>query len=408
MPQVDLSRAEFRDGSYQFCGGLAPWDSDKACTFYNTSQCLKTDCKLNHFPDQRSLRLVLDGPNICKNHLIGEHDCEFSKKTGRKCLYSHDLNKAALPLQDKEALKEHLILAEAWYNKVYTYDEVIATIELEKEWKRGAITEDEFVKKSISISYGHADALRQWYDRRENLAKKVLEQFRQTGKIEEADGKSETPVIDVSGLSGADILRLYEVEKPFGKQHERKTIVKSALLATDICDESYGWETEEEWSQQGGAKSLKHKGKGRKRSREYELYDMDPFSEGNMFELAYQGIKPWDDDAGAALMMLNGGFYHQARGCQFRNFSQKDIFPNLMDITVLSSQPSMMLLVLIRHIICSPQLQRLVKPQLGLICCNGFSGFLEPFSFILFRRYLFWRQSRNSSSLSEDSSLQWP
>ncbi|KAL8898727.1 MAG: hypothetical protein Q9192_001926 [Flavoplaca navasiana] len=286
MPQVNLSLAEFRNGSYQFRGGLAPWDSDKACSFYNTSQCLKPDCKFNHFPDQRSMRLVLDGPNICKNHLVGEHGCEFTKKSG-KCWYSHDLTKAALPLHDKKALKEHLILAEAWYNKVYTYDEVIATIELEKEWKRGAITEDEFVKKSISISYGHADALRQ------------------TGKIEEADGKSETPVIDVSGLSGADILRLYEVEKPFGKQHERKTIVKSALLATDICDESYGWETEEEWSQQGGAKSLKHKGKGRKRSREYELYDMDPFSEGNMFELACQGIKPWDDDAGAALMMLN-------------------------------------------------------------------------------------------------------
>ncbi|KAL8856810.1 MAG: hypothetical protein Q9178_006647 [Gyalolechia marmorata] len=263
MPQVDLSRAEFRD-------------------------------------DQRSLRLILDGPNICKSHLIGEHGCDFSKKTGRKCWYSHDLTKAALPLHDKEALKEHLILAEAWYNKTNTYDELIATIVLEKKWKRGAIKEDEFTEKSISILQEHMAALMQWHNRRENSAKNVLEQFRQTGKIEEADGKSETPVIDLSGLSGADILRLCEVEEPFGKQRERKAIAKSGDLATETCDMLDGWETEEERSEQGGVKPAKQKGKKRKRSKGYKAYDMDPFSgadmnpfsENNMFELACQGIKP--------------------------------------------------------------------------------------------------------------------
>ncbi|KAL8910989.1 MAG: hypothetical protein Q9171_003758 [Xanthocarpia ochracea] len=316
MPQVDLSRAEFRDGSYQFRGGLAPWDSDKACSFYNTSQCLKPDCKFNHFPDQRSLRLVLDGPNICKNHLIGEHGCEFSKKTGRKCWYSHDLTKAALPLHDKKALKEHLILVEAWYNETNTYDELIATIELEEKRKGGAITEDDFALKSMLILQEHVIALMQWHDHRENSAKNVLEQFRQTGKIEEADSKSETPVIDLSSLSGADILRLCDVEKPFGKQRERKAIAKSEYLAIETCDKLDGWETEEEWSEQGGVKPAKQKGKKRKRSRGYKAYDMDPFSgadmnpfsKNNMFELACQGIKPWEDDAGAALMMLNGGF----------------------------------------------------------------------------------------------------
>ncbi len=156
----------------------------------------------------------------------------------------------------------------------------------------------------------------QWHDRLENSAKNVLEQFRQTGKIEEADGKSETPVIDLSGLSGADILRLCDVEKPFGKQRERKAIGEAEDLALATCDNMDGWETEEERSEQGGVKPAKQKGKKRKRSRGYKAYDMDPFggadmnpfSEANMFDLACQGIKPWEDDAGAALMMLNGGF----------------------------------------------------------------------------------------------------
>ncbi|KAL9031240.1 MAG: hypothetical protein Q9196_000708 [Gyalolechia fulgens] len=208
MPQVDLSRAEFRD----------------------------------------------DGPNICKDYLIGEHGCGFSKKTGRKCWYSHDLTKAALPLHDKNALREHFILAEAWYNKTKTYDELIATIELEETWKRGAITEGEYAKRSTSMLPEHMIALMQWHHRRENSAKTVLEHFRQTGKIEEDTGKGETPVIDLSGLPGADILRLCGVEKPFGKQRERKAIAKSRDLATETCDKLDGSETEEEWSEQGGVR----------------------------------------------------------------------------------------------------------------------------------------------------------
>ncbi|KAL9609830.1 MAG: hypothetical protein Q9167_005418 [Letrouitia subvulpina] len=320
MPQVDLSRAEFYHGSYQFPPGRAPWDSDKACSFYNTSQCLKPDCKFNHYPDHRSLRLVLDGPNICKSHLIGEHGCEFAKKEGRKCWYSHDLTKAALPLHDKDALREHLISAEAHYHNTYTYDDLIAKNKLEKRWKSGVDTGGEYSQKSTALIQECAARSMKWYDGRAKAAKKTLERYRQTGKIEATDdGQSKTPVLDVKGLSGADILRLCGVEKPFVKQRERKAMEKLGLLVSEVCDEPDGWETEEEWIEQAGVKSQRQKGKGRnkrstgKRSEGYTRDDMFgtqlyPFSGDDMFELACQGIKPWEDDAANALMALNGGF----------------------------------------------------------------------------------------------------
>ncbi|KAL8715845.1 MAG: hypothetical protein Q9220_000512 [cf. Caloplaca sp. 1 TL-2023] len=327
MPPVDLAKANFQDGSYHFGAGRAPWDDPNACHFYNTSQCLKPDCKFNHHPDHRSLRLVLNGPNICKGHLIGEHGCIFTAK-GRKCWYSHDLTKAGLPIHDKSTLVEHLTLAEAWFTKTSTYDDFLARIEAEKSWKLGADTEERFTGKMSFLIHRHTAHLLQWYEQRKEAAEKVIEHFKETGTVESASHGIQAAVIDVTGLSGADILRRCGVETPFGRQHQRKLMKKLGSLATEVCDESDGWETEGEESEQVDKKRSGQQGKDGKKKpkakrskmhsgKDFDGYDfygyedldsMNPFSESDMLELASQGIKPWDDDAVDALMMLNGGF----------------------------------------------------------------------------------------------------
>ena len=323
---MDLTKASFADGSYQFGAAGPLWELPKPCSFYNTSQCLRPDCKFSHFPDHRSLRLVLNGPNICRNHLLGEHGCKFAK-TGRRCWYSHDLTKAALPLHDKKTLAEHLILAEAWFRMTFTYQELLQRLEAEKARLSGAITEQEFTNKMRLLLQERTASLDQWLSGRKNAANKAIEEFKETGTVESLDDDTKTAVIDVSGLSGADILRSCGVENPFGRQEERKLFEKSHSMATNVCDVSDGWETEEECSEQAKRKDLKRKRKNLKqkskgkKSKGYSgdkfygydklgsmLDTMDPFSESNMFELGCQSIKPWEDDAMGALMMLNGGF----------------------------------------------------------------------------------------------------
>lgn len=310
-------KVEFFNGSYHFHPGKAPWVSDTPCSFHNTSKCLKSDCKYNHFPDERSLRLVVDGPNICKAHFIGENGCEWSKK-GRKCYYSHDLTKAALPLHDKEALKEHLVMAEAWFNQIGTCLDLAAAIELEESWKRGAINKSKFLEKSGLLLVEREYALFRWDCGRTEAAKKELEQLKNPETIIDVSDQSEvTAVLDVSGLSGADILRQCGVENPFSRQRERKLIAKTrGLLASEVCDKADGWETEDEWVSQAGqviqsGEQKKRRAKESERSRHNAFNGFErfnPYNEDNMYDLLCQGVKPWDDDAGDVLMMLNGGF----------------------------------------------------------------------------------------------------
>lgn len=258
----------------------------------------------------------MDGPNICKSYLIGEHGCEFAEKTGRKCWYSHDLQKAALPLHDKNALRKHLISAEAFYNQTSPYEDLIAVEELQRLFMSGEVTEDEFFQKTVLIGTERLARMMQWYNGRKAAAEKTLGQIRQTGKIEAAGDQSDTPVLNIKGLSGADILRLCGAEKPFGMQSKRKALKAFGVLATEVCDESDGWETEEEWSDHADVKSRGQKGKQSRRYTRTDTFDTpmldspNPFAEDDMFELACQGIKPWEDDAVGALMMLNGGFWN--------------------------------------------------------------------------------------------------
>ncbi|KAL8865673.1 MAG: hypothetical protein Q9174_006761 [Haloplaca sp. 1 TL-2023] len=323
VSQADPSDAVFHEGSFRWPAGRPPWISDKACSFYNTSECLEPACEYNHQPDHRSLRLVRDGPNICKDHLIGEHGCEFSKKgEGKRCHYSHDLTKAALPLHDRAALKEHLLSAEVYFNDgCPSYDDEMAKQKADKLLEEGSITGGMFVEKVVELAQARQAAVNRWHDGQEQAAKSVLEQFQKTRNIARDDQEQiNTPAFDVNGMSGADILRECGVKKPFGMQRKRKALVAdgSTFLEEYVgMAGSDGWETEEEWAEQGGVKvpqekKKKKKGrKGRKQDISYgddESDDMDPFSEANILELGCQGINPWDPEAYRALEVLRGDF----------------------------------------------------------------------------------------------------
>ncbi|KAL8686878.1 MAG: hypothetical protein Q9218_006796 [Villophora microphyllina] len=261
---------------------------------------------------------LLPMPETRLQHLVKEKGCDFSKKEGRKCWYSHDLTKAGLPLHNKGALKVWLILAEAFFYDITTYEGFIAGVELEKERTLGAIEEEEYMEKTRSGHLMRTNARNQWLSGREKAAKKILERMKGTGKIDNAENPTEKPVVDVTGFSGADILRLCGVENPFGRQKMRTRIAKrTGRLSTDTLD---GWETEDEWSEHAGMRSenpgkkkqirsqrLRGKLSGCCRGCDSDSFDwLNPYSEANMHELACQGIKPWD--AEEALMMLSGGF----------------------------------------------------------------------------------------------------
>ncbi|KAL8951538.1 MAG: hypothetical protein Q9183_007452 [Haloplaca sp. 2 TL-2023] len=201
MSQADPADAEFYEGSFDWLAGPPAWVLDTACSFYNTSKCLKPHCKFNHQPDHRSLRLVLTGPNICKDHLFGEHGCEFSTKgEGRRCYYSHDLTKAALPLHDRAALKEHLLLTEAYFNGGISYEDEIALDQAEKSMEEGSISEDTFQEKMVEIFQARQDAVIQWYDHQERAANNAFKQFCQTGKTARDDPEqSKALAFDMTG-----------------------------------------------------------------------------------------------------------------------------------------------------------------------------------------------------------------
>lgn len=192
---------------------------------------------------------------------------------------------------------------------------------MEESWKRGAINKSKFLEKSGLVE--REDALFRWDCDRKEAAKKELEQLKNPETIINVFDQIEmAAVFDVSGLSGADILRQCGVKNPFSRQRERKLIAKTkGLIASEACDKADGWETEEteetedEWVSQAGpviqSGEQKKRAKIPERSRHNAFNGFEsfnPYNEDNIYDLLCQGVKPWDDDAGDVLMMLNGGF----------------------------------------------------------------------------------------------------
>jgi hypothetical protein len=263
-----LSSAEFCDGSYHFPTGPSSPKS-KACLFYNTSTCLKgAACTFRHSPDEKSLRLVLDGPNICKNHLLGEQGCEFFKK-GRKCWYSHDLTKANIPLYDKNLLKRHLVQLEAQIYTIYNFEWYAALLEKESLLDQGKITQEECEVETEKIDDDGVVLTLEWMTESRRRVEEAIEQA-ERGDIIPDINEGKPHVFNVKGLSGVEILRLCGVEAPFAAQKERKAISR---IGGELLDDDYG--------------------------------DPSGFSEEDMFELACQGVKPWDDDAAFVLAALS-------------------------------------------------------------------------------------------------------
>ena len=81
-----LLAAEFRNYSFRF-PPTSTTLSSKACFFYNSSECRNgSECKFNREPDERSLRLILDGPSICTDHLLGENVLRVLEEEGKEVL----------------------------------------------------------------------------------------------------------------------------------------------------------------------------------------------------------------------------------------------------------------------------------------------------------------------------------
>jgi len=108
-------------------------------------------------------------------------------------------------------------------------------------------------------------------------------------------------IIDVKGLSGADILKACGVENALKDQKEsreefdRKLNDAFIALTLDSACAGLGEDDDDDFAGSNhNAFGFSGFGGG--------------FSEDDMMELACQGVKPWDDDAGAVLAALRGGF----------------------------------------------------------------------------------------------------
>jgi hypothetical protein len=112
-----------------------------------------------------------------------------------------------------------------------------------------------------------------------------------SGKVTKDPYEGKTPVVDVKGLSGADILRLCGVRNPFGNQKERKdlTLIKEGMVLVGMDSDDDEWEDEDSDDDAFGG------GLGG---------GFSGFSENYMMELACQGVKSWDPDARRVLRAL--------------------------------------------------------------------------------------------------------
>ncbi len=144
----------------------------------------------------------------------------------------------------------------------------------------GKLTDEEFeticADREVVDHREVADYISQSLDR----AEKAIAQAKKGEHITDIN-EDKVPVLDVKGLSGVDILKQCGVEKPFAAQKERKGL-----------GELFG-------------EMLGELGLGSGSESESEL-GMFGFSEDDVMELACQGVKPWDDDAGSVLAALRG------------------------------------------------------------------------------------------------------
>lgn len=305
---------EFRQGSYHFLP--PPWEPSqysKPCIFYNTSTCRNGNsgkCKFSHLPDKRSLRLVLAGPNVCKDFLLNQDGCRFTNRgEGRKCFYSHDLSQAGLPLHDtKEKLVEHLLQLEAAvYGAIGLPPHIVkgrkGPLDLEDQDEIDAANEE--VRSALLDSETRRMAFETAIQTR---ADAEMARARSGDAPLESSQPSPPALIDVKGLSGAGILKACGAENAFRDQKEsreefdRKLNDAFIALALDSAcagpgeDDDGEWETDEDDDLEGSGYGP------------FGFSGYGGYSEDDMMELACQGVKPWDDDAGAVLAALRGGF----------------------------------------------------------------------------------------------------
>ena len=262
---------------------------------------------------------VLNGPNICKGHLLGEHGCEFAKQ-GRKCWYSHDLTKAGLPTHDKEALRKTIIMLEARIYRTVPSDLASTVRKLEQSLEQDMISADDFVAQIESVQVKEMqEAPLQWRQVTEKQAKDTIARAVKGEFVQDAyQGKE--PAVDVAGLSGVDILRACGVDEPFANRDDRKE--HSDIFAVLSEDDDDEWEDIDDGMERKSPpkkfQPQKKRLRSSRRTRPFSENDMEDdmeygmgpygFSEDDIFEHACQGVKPWDDDAGDVLAMLNGGF----------------------------------------------------------------------------------------------------
>ena len=217
--------------------------SDKVCFFYNSSQCFKPSYNFNHVLDQHSLPLVLDGPNIGKDHLLGEDGCKYpSKKEGTECWYSHDLTRPGLPLHDLDAVKEELILAEAWHNKklMKSYNRWVKD---EIQADRGLARNDRHEVKHEADRHPkgrkRARLAYKWHARKEAAANRYWGRRLETDPIEEPESRHSA--IDVVSMSGADILWCCGVKEPF--ENTDKLAFEDGIARCHGQERKYEFET---------------------------------------------------------------------------------------------------------------------------------------------------------------------
>jgi len=266
---------------------------------------------------------VIDGPNICKNHLLGENGCEFSKK-GRRCFYSHDLSKAGLPLYDKDMLKGYLVQLEAQMWKMCNFETFASLQENAELVEEGKLTEEEFETRCANKEDVDDREISDFLSRSQERAEKVIAQAKKGEQITDIN-EGKILELDPRGLSGAEILKQCGVEKPFAAQKERKEFgqIGQEILGEILGDMTMpgdfndGWEIVDESIDSGNGQSGKNK-KGQSKSKAGKKKGrggggfgfgsgsgMFGFSDDDVMELACQGVKPWDDDAGDVLAALS-------------------------------------------------------------------------------------------------------
>lgn len=118
-------------------------------------------------------------------------------------------------------------------------------------------------------------------------ADKELERAK-NGEALNSDVPFPSPALNIIGMSGAAVLKACGEKEPFAHQADR---IQSGFFQKEQAEKC-------PWS---GVE-------GRESDEDLGGLGHDPISHGNMMEFMPQCVKPWDDDAGNVLRILNGGF----------------------------------------------------------------------------------------------------